>query len=84
MNLETIVDLSRNWAAPLIAYYALKENMGGAGLGGRRDPLGARVIRIGVNDRFSHACGSYDYLLKEHKFDKGSVLERLCVKLKRF
>ena len=25
-----------------------------------------RILRIGVNDRFSHYCGTYEYLLKEH------------------
>ncbi|QHJ00158.1 transketolase [Xylophilus rhododendri] len=28
-----------------------------------------RVLRIGVNDRFSHHCGSYKYLLQEHGLD---------------
>ena len=32
-----------------------------------------RLLRIGVNDRFSHYCGSYSYLLKEHSLDMESV-----------
>ena len=35
-----------------------------------------RVLRIGVRDRFSHHCGSYEYLLKEHG------LNRLAVELR--
>lgn len=36
-----------------------------------------KVLRVGVNDRFSHKCGSYNYLLKEHNLDLHSVLERI-------
>ena len=34
-------------------------------------------IRIGVNDRFSEHCGSYDYLLKEHGLDHASIEARI-------
>lgn len=33
----------------------------------------ARVINIGVQDRFSHNCGTYEYLLKEHGLDEDSI-----------
>jgi transketolase len=36
-----------------------------------------RVLRIGVQDRFSHYCGSYDYLLKEHGLDRMAVQLRI-------
>ena len=32
-----------------------------------------RILRIGVNDRFSHYCGTYEYLLKEHGLDRSSI-----------
>ena len=32
-----------------------------------------QLLRIGVGDRFSHHCGSYQYLLKEHRLDIDSV-----------
>ncbi|MBA4027056.1 MAG: transketolase [Cyanobacteria bacterium DS3.002] len=31
------------------------------------------VLRIGVKDRFSHMCGTYDYLLKEHGLDRDAI-----------
>lgn len=31
------------------------------------------ILRIGVQDRFSELCGSYDYLLGEHGLDTASV-----------
>jgi transketolase len=36
-----------------------------------------RVLRIGVLDRFSHHCGTYDYLLKEHGLDRPAILDRI-------
>lgn len=38
---------------------------------------GCRVIRLGISDRFSKKCGSYDYLLKEHEIDKLSLQQKL-------
>lgn len=36
-----------------------------------------RVLRIGVPDRFSEHCGTYDYLLGEHGLDAGSVIAKV-------
>ena len=36
-----------------------------------------RVLRIGVRDRFSRYCGSYDYLLREHGLDKPAIATRV-------
>ena len=36
-----------------------------------------RVCRIGIQDRFSSFCGSYQYLLKEHKLNLESVLVQI-------
>ena len=35
------------------------------------------ICRIGIEDRFSALCGSYDYLLKEHEIDLKSVKQRV-------
>ena len=32
-----------------------------------------RILRVGVQDRFSHHCGSYEYLLKEHGLDRAAI-----------
>lgn len=37
-----------------------------------------RILRIGVNDRFSHYCGTYDYLLKEHGLDRATIEQRIA------
>lgn len=36
-----------------------------------------RVLRIGVPDRFSEHCGSYEYLLREHGLDTDSVCDKV-------
>lgn len=37
----------------------------------------SRVLRIGVPDRFSEHCGTYDYLLREHGLDVESIRRKL-------
>lgn len=36
------------------------------------------VLRLGVKDRFSEHCGSYDYLLREHGLDLESLAARVA------
>lgn len=36
-----------------------------------------RVLRLGVPDRFSDHCGSYDYLLREHGLDIDNIQKRI-------
>lgn len=36
-----------------------------------------RILRVGVGDRFSHHCGTYEYLLKEHGLDRLAVEQRI-------
>jgi len=38
-----------------------------------------RVLRLGVRDRFSEHCGTYDYLLREHGLDIDSIYERIMM-----
>lgn len=38
----------------------------------------SRVLRIGVQDRFSKQCGTYAYLLKEHGLDIETILRRIA------
>lgn len=37
-----------------------------------------RILRVGVPDRFSHQCGSYEYLLKEHGLDQATIEVRIA------
>jgi transketolase len=35
------------------------------------------ICRIGIQDRFSQFCGSYEYLMEEHNLDTNSVLGQI-------
>ena len=35
------------------------------------------IKRVGVEDRFSHQCGSYEYLLKEHGLDTITIAHKI-------
>lgn len=35
------------------------------------------ILRIGIEDRFSASCGSWDHLLKEHRIDLNSVQQSI-------
>lgn len=36
-----------------------------------------RILRVGVQDRFSHHCGTYEYLLQEHGLDRLAIEQRI-------
>ncbi|AJP48542.1 transketolase [Rugosibacter aromaticivorans] len=36
-----------------------------------------RILRVGVRDRFSHYCGTYEYLLKEHGLDRPAIEQQI-------
>lgn len=36
-----------------------------------------RILRVGVQDRFSHHCGTYEYLLQEHGLDRLVIEQRI-------
>jgi len=41
-----------------------------------------RMLRVGVPDRFSQHCGTYEYLLKEHGLDRAAVAHRIAAFLR--
>ena len=46
------------------------------------ETIPTRILRIGVEDRFSEKCGTYEYLLKEHGLDTASIAEKISQYLK--
>ena len=36
-----------------------------------------RILRVGVQDRFSQHCGTYEYLLQEHGLDRTAIEQRI-------
>lgn len=36
-----------------------------------------KILRLGIEDRFSDKCGTYEYLMLEHKLDEKSLIEKI-------
>ena len=74
MDATQVADICRDASAVVV----LEEHSVLGGLGAavceiacERAPT--HVLRIGVRDRYSESCGSYDHLLKEHGLDASSI-----------
>jgi transketolase len=78
LSTEAIAGIARASSAIIV----LEEHSVHGGLGAAvaeivTEAAPCRVLRIGIRDRFSDHCGSYDYLLREHGLDLASVKERV-------
>lgn len=78
MNVEQLVDLVHGRSAVVV----MEEHSVYGGLGSLvaeilSERLPMPVLRIGVSDRFSQHCGTYDYLLREHGLDKPSIEKKI-------
>jgi transketolase len=85
-SVPCIKPLSRQQLADVVAgvdgLVTLEEHsvMGGLGASIAEETAAIRplpICRIGVQDRFSAYCGTWDYLLKEHQIDLSSVQKRV-------
>ena len=73
-----VVELGRRHTALVV----LEEHSVYGGLGSAVAEIAAAhaptwVCRIGVPDRFSECCGSYAYLMREHRLDVHGVTEQV-------
>ena len=64
------------------AVVALEEHSVLGGLGSAIAEIAAelapvRILRVGVQDRFSQHCGTYEYLLQEHGLDRPAIEQRI-------
>jgi transketolase len=78
INAEAILGISRECKSLVV----LEEHSVLGGLGSAVAEIVSeaglsRVLRIGIRDRFSCHCGSYDYLLREHGLDIDSIHRRI-------
>jgi transketolase len=74
-----IVDICKNSSAVItFEEHSIHGGLGSlvAGVACEHSPV--RVLRIGVQDRFSEYCGTYSYLLKEHGLDRDAIEDRLA------
>lgn len=78
INSKEVVDICERSGAVVV----LEEHSVLGGLGSVITEIASefapvRILRIGVQDRFSHYCGSYEYLLREHGLDRVTIEERI-------
>jgi transketolase len=78
INRNLVIDICKNSLAVIV----LEEHSILGGLGSVITEISSefapvRILRVGVQDRFSHYCGTYEYLLKEHALNKEAILLRV-------
>lgn len=78
INVEQVIEICRNYSALVV----IEEHSVYGGLGSLVSEISsenhpARILKIGIQDRFSHACGSYDYLLEEHGLSLLAIKKRI-------
>ena len=78
IDTEAVAAICRGHSAVVV----LEEHSTSGGLGSvvaeiasERAPV--RLLRVGVRDRFSEFCGSYEYLLREHGLDRQAIETRI-------
>lgn len=84
LDVDAIVDICKTSTAAIV--FEEHSTMGGLGaaiaeVASLYSPL--PILRIGVEDRFSHYCGTYEYLLKEHGLDQERIREKVGEFLKK-
>jgi transketolase len=78
INRNLVIDICKNSRAVIV----LEEHSILGGLGSVITEISSefapvRILRVGVQDRFSHYCGTYEYLLKEHALNYEAILFRV-------
>jgi len=78
INIQQVVDICKN--SKNIIVFEEHSDLGGFGsliceIASEFCPK--KILRVGTRDRFSHFCGSYDYLLQEHGLDCDSIENRI-------
>lgn len=78
LNIERVREISQSSRGIVV----LEEHSTIGGLGSAiaeitSEHCPTRILQIGVNDRFSDHCGSYEYLLKEHGLDGASIKQKI-------
>lgn len=79
MNVDQVADICESSQAVV----TLEEHSIYGGLGSLISEISTatrptRILRVGVQDRFSLHCGSYEYLLREHELDFESIRRKVC------
>jgi transketolase len=78
INIETIVEICSNNS--LVVTLEEHSIIGGLGsliseIASEKAPI--KILRIGVDDRFSEYAGTYEYLKKEHGVDEAAIVDKV-------
>lgn len=81
INESSLIDIAKNYEFII----TMEEHSKLGGLGSIvsetiSENFPRKILRIGVCDKFSEQCGTYEYLLKEHKLD----IENVKIRIKKF
>jgi transketolase len=80
LNIEQVISIAqRHEIIVVLEEHSIYGGLGSAIAEITSEHLPIRVFRIGIQDRFSEFCGSYQYLRQEHQLD----IESILVKVKR-
>ena len=78
INIEQTVDICRsNELIITLEEHSILGGLGSVVAEIASEYAPTRIIRIGVQDRFSQYCGTYEYLLKEHMLDIDSIKSQI-------
>lgn len=78
LNIDDICSIAKNSSFIItIEEHSIYGGLGAAVAEITSEHSPIRVLRLGAQDRFSHFCGTYDYLLSEHRLDNASLLDQI-------
>ena len=79
LNIDRIIDIARSHELIVtLEEHSIYGGLGSAIAEITSEYFPTRVHRIGIKDRFSKFCGSYQYLIEEHHLDFESVLNTVA------
>jgi len=74
LNIDMVIDIARSHQLIVtLEEHSIYGGLGSAIAEITSEYFPTRVHKIGIQDRFSKFCGSYQYLIKEHHLDFESV-----------
>lgn len=78
INKRQVIDIcARSEAVVVMEEHSVIGGLGSAISEIATESAPVRLLRVGVADRFSQRCGSYDYLLKEHDLDRNAIRQKI-------
>jgi transketolase len=82
LDVDTVVSIcGKSQAVIVLEEHSVYGGLGSAVVEISTEHVPTRVLRIGIQDRFSQFCGSYDYLMAEHQLTAADVVGKVTAYL---